>query len=49
MIHTIDVCAGVVPGTEHSLDSLEQLLFGIVREVLAELFFVLCLDVYKRQ
>ena len=44
MIHTVDVGTRVVPGTEHSLDSLEELLLRIVREVLAELVLILSLE-----
>lgn len=44
VIHTIDVCAGVVPRTEDCLDRLEELLLGIGGEVLAELLFVLGLE-----
>ena len=56
VVHTIDVCAGVVPGTEHGLDGLEQLFLRVGGEVFAQLFFVLCLElvgelfeVFRRQ
>ena len=36
LVHlTIDIGAGVVPGTENGLDSANQLLLGILRELLA--------------
>ena len=44
VIHTVDVRAGVVPRTEDRLDRLEELLLGIGGEVLAELLFILCLE-----
>ena len=44
MIHTVDVGTRVVPGTEHSLDRLEELFLRIVREVLAELILILSLE-----
>ena len=48
VVHTVDICAGVVPGTEHGLDSLEQLLLGIVGEVLAELVLILGLELISQ-
>ena len=44
VVHTVDVRAGVVPRTEDRLDRLEELLLGIGGEVLAELLFILCLE-----
>ena len=37
VIHAVDVCAGVVPRTEHRLDRAEELLFRIGGEILADL------------
>ena len=44
MVHAVDVCTGVVPGTEHGFDRLEQLFLGVVGEIFAKLFFILCLE-----
>ena len=46
MVHTVDIGAGVIPGTEHGLDGLKKLLFGIGGEVLAKLLFVLGLELF---
>ncbi len=48
MVHTVDVRAGVVPRTEDRLDRLEELLLGIGGEVLAELFFILALELVRK-
>ena len=47
-IAAVDVCAGVVPGTEHGLDRAHQLLLRIGREVLADLFLVFSLELVQQ-
>ena len=49
MVHTVDVCAGVVPRTENGFNRLEELLLGVVGEVLAELVFILCLELVSKR
>ena len=44
VVHTVNVCSGVVPRTENSLDSFKQLLLRIIREVLADLSLVFSLE-----
>ena len=44
VVAAIDVCAGVVPRTENSLDSAHELLLGIAREIFAYLCLVLSLE-----
>ena len=44
VVHTIDVCTGVIPAAEHRTDSRVELLDRIFREVLAELLLVLRLE-----
>ena len=41
LVHlAVDVGAGVIPGAEDGLDGLDQLLLGVLREVLALLLLV---------
>ena len=40
VVHSVDVCAGVVPASEHGFDSFEKLFLRIGGEILADLFFV---------
>ena len=44
VVAAVDVCTGVVPGTEYSLDSAHELFLRIVREVLADLCLILSLE-----
>ena len=45
LVHlTVDVCTGVIPAAEHGLDSLDQLITGILREGTA---FVLLVDLLE--
>ena len=44
VVAAINVCAGVVPRTENSLDSAHELLLGIGREIGADLCLVLSLE-----
>ena len=45
LVHlTVDVCTGVIPAAEHGLDSLDQLIAGILREGTA---FVLLVDLLE--
>ena len=44
VVAAVDVRARVVPGTEHGLDGFVQLGLGVGREVLADLLFVLGLE-----
>ena len=48
VVHTIDVCTGVVPAAEYSFDSFEELFLGIVGEVFAELSLILCLELVSK-
>ncbi|MPM27061.1 hypothetical protein SDC9_73566 [bioreactor metagenome] len=44
LVHTtIDICPGIVPGTEHGLHGLHQLDLGVLREVLALFLLIKCL------
>ncbi len=49
MVHAVDVGAGVVPRTEDSFDSLEELFLRIVGEILAELLFVLRFELERKR
>ena len=44
IIAAVYVCSWVIPGTEYSLDGLHQLLLGIGREILSDLFFIFSLE-----
>ena len=44
VVHTIDIGTGIIPGPEHGLDGFEELLLGIVGEILAQLLFVFGLE-----
>ena len=41
IIPAVNVCAGVIPGTEHGFDRAQELLLGIGGEVLADFLLVL--------
>ena len=42
VVHTVDICAGVVPRTEYGFYSLEKLNLGVVGEIGTKLLFVFC-------
>ena len=44
IIAAVNICTGIIPASENSLDSADELLFGIGREFLADLLLVLCLE-----
>ena len=48
VVAAVDVGAGVVPAAEHGLDGLEKLLLRVRREVLADLGFVLGLELARK-
>ena len=48
VVTTVNVCSGVVPGTEYSLDSQLQLLNRVRGEVLAQLVLVLSLELLSQ-
>jgi hypothetical protein len=49
VVTSVNVCAGVVPGTENSLDGAEELFLGIVREICADLGLVFSLELVARK
>ncbi len=40
VVHTVNVCTGIVPRTEYRFNRFEKLFFGIVGEIFAELFLI---------
>ena len=46
VVHTVNVCARVVPAAENCFDCLEELFLRIGREVLTELSLVLCFELF---
>ncbi len=48
VVHTVDVSAGVVPGTENGFNCFEKLFFGVVGEVFTKLFLIFCLELVSK-
>ena len=48
MIHSVNVCARVIPGTEHRLDRFEKLFLGVGGEIFAESLFILRLELFRK-
>ena len=48
VVTTVNVCTGVVPAAENSLDSADQLFFGVRREVFADFCFVLSFELFSQ-
>ena len=44
VIHTVDVCAGIVPAAENRFDCFEELFLRIGRERFADLCLILCFE-----
>ena len=48
VVAAVNVCSGVVPGTEYCHHGAHQLLLGIIREVSADLLFVFSLELVSQ-